>query len=264
MSTTLKVLTFNLRVVADVDGINSFFNRTGRILDTIKEQSPDLIGFQEVSGSKGMRKWLDDALAPIGYTVVGCGREKNYRGEASCLAYKRDLFELIRLETRWLSATPLIPGSRYANDQSGCPRVYTAATLKHIESDEVFIFINTHLDHQGSDARKLGALDIVRYLSERGLPFVVTGDMNALPGTPEIEVFTTYKPCGREVVNATADVGGTFHAFGKYSEDKMKQIDYIFTDLPCDASKSFVLPDEPVDGVYISDHRPVCAFIDLP
>ncbi len=264
MSTTLKVFTFNLRVAVEVDGINNFFNRTGRILDTIKEYSPDLIGFQEVSGSRGMRKWLDDALAPIGYTVVGCGREKNYRGEASCLAYKRDLFELIRLETRWLSATPLSPGSRYVTDQSGCPRVYTAATLKHIDSDELFIFLNTHLDHKGSDARKLGALDIVRYLSEQKLPFIVTGDMNAVPGTPEIEVFTAYEPCGRPVLDATANIGGTFHSFGRIAPEEMTQIDYVFTDLPCDPSRSFVLPDEPVNGIYISDHRPVCAFIELP
>ncbi len=262
MSTTLKVFTFNLRVAAQVDGINMFFNRTGRILDTVKEHSPDLIGFQEASSD--MRKWLGDALAPLGYTVVGCGREKTYRGEATSIAFKRDLFELIALETRWLSATPLVPGSRYAADQSSCPRVYTAATLKHIDSDEVFIFLNTHLDHKGSEARKLGALDIVRYLSERKLPSIITGDMNAVPGTPEIDAFTAYEINGRPVINATSDVGGTFHAFGKYSEEKMPQIDYIFTDLPCDTSKSFVLPDEPVDGVYISDHRPVCAFIDLP
>ncbi len=262
MSATLKVFTFNLRVVAQVDGVNIFFNRTGRILDTIKEYSPDLIGFQEVSGE--MKKWLGDAIAPLGYTVVGCGREKAYRGEATVIAYKRDLFELIALETRWLSATPLVPGSRYAADQSNCPRIYTAATLKHVDSDEVFIFLNTHLDHKGSEARKLGALDVIRYLSEKKLPFIITGDMNALPGTPEIDAFTAYEPAGRPVVNATADVGGTFHGFGKYSPEDMNQIDYIFTDLPCDKSRSFVLPDDPVNGLYISDHRPVCAFIDLP
>ncbi len=262
MSTTLKVFTFNLRVVAQVDGINMFFNRTGRILETIRDHMPDLIGFQEVSVA--MKKWLSDDLAPLGYTVVGCGRGKDYDGEATVVAFKRDLFELIALETRWLSATPLVPGSRYAADQSSCPRIYTAATLKHHDSSEVFIFLNTHLDHKGSEARKLGALDVVRYLSERKLPVIITGDMNANPGTPEIEAFTAYEINGKPVINATADVGGTFHGFGKYSPEKMPQIDYIFTDLPCDTSRSFVLPDEPVDGIYISDHRPVCAFIDLP
>lgn len=262
MSATIKVFTFNLRVIAEVDGINIFHNRTGRISDTIKEHAPDIIGFQECSTI--MKKWLGNELSPLGYTVVGCGRSADYRGESTCIAYKRDDFELIALETRWLSATPLVPGSRYAADQSSCPRVYTAATLKHKDSDEIFIFLNTHLDHKGSEARKLGALDVVRYLSERKLPFIITGDMNANPGTPEIEAFTAYEINGKPVVNTTADVGGTFHAFGRYSREKMPQIDYIFTDLPCDTSKSFVIIDEPVEGIYISDHSPVCAFVDLP
>jgi endonuclease/exonuclease/phosphatase family metal-dependent hydrolase len=262
MSTPIKVCTFNLRVVAEVDGINIFYNRTGRIYETIKNESPEIIGFQEVNPF--MKKWLGDELSPLGYTVVGCGRGKDYRGEATCIAFKRDYFELISLETRWLSATPLVPGSRYAADQSGCPRVYTAATLKHNDSDEIFIFLNTHLDHKGSEARKLGALDVVRYLSERNLPCIITGDMNAIPGTPEIEAFTAYELGGKTVIEATATVGGTFHSFGHYTPEKAHKIDYIFTTLPCDPSKSYVIKDIPVDGLYISDHNPVCAFIELP
>ena len=260
--TTLKVFTFNLRVSVKGDGINYFPNRTPRILECIKEHSPDLIGFQEASTS--MRKWMNDELSAIGYTVVGCGREKNYRGEATSIAYKRDCFELVALETRWLSVTPTKSASRYIGDQSECPRVYTAATLKHADSDQLFIFLNTHLDHKGSNARKLGALDVMRYLSERNLPFIITGDMNATPSTPEIKVFTEYKPCGRTVSEVTENIGGTFHDYGRIPVERMPQIDYIFTDLECDPSKSFVLPDEPVEGIYISDHRPVCGFVDLP
>ena len=43
MSTEIKVCTFNLRVIADVDGNNIFYNRKGRIADTIKEDSPEAI-----------------------------------------------------------------------------------------------------------------------------------------------------------------------------------------------------------------------------
>ena len=261
MSTKIKVCTFNLRVIAEVDGMNIFHHRKGRIANTIKEHAPDLIGFQEAASS--MKQWLGEELAPLGYTVVGCGRGKDYRGEATCIAFKRDDFELIALETRWLSATPLVPGSRYAADQSSCPRVYTAATLKHKDSDEIFIFLNTHLDHKGSEARKLGALDVVRYLSEQHLPCIITGDMNAVPGTPEIDAFTAYEINGKPVIDATATLGGTFHGFGKYSPEKAHKIDYIFTDLPCDISKSYIVTDTPADGLYISDHNPVCAIVEL-
>jgi endonuclease/exonuclease/phosphatase family metal-dependent hydrolase len=256
MSTTLKVCTFNLRVIAEVDGNNIFHNRKGRILDTIKENAPDIIGFQEAASV--MKKWLGDELAPLGYTVVGCGRSADYRGESTCIAFKRDDFELIALETRWLSATPLVPGSRYAADQSSCPRVYTAATLKHKDSDEIFVFLNTHLDHKGKIARLLSAAQLIQYLSAKPYKFVLTGDFNARPDAPEIAAFTG---AGLGIVDATSELGGTFHNFGM-RETKSK-IDYIFTNLACDKANSYIVPDESVEGVYISDHHPVCATVEI-
>ena len=100
------------------------------------------------------------------------------------------------------------------------------------------------------------------YVSEKGLPFIITGDMNALPGTPEIAAFTEYRPCGRETVDATKYIGGTFHGFGKRPPEEMSKIDYVFTDMPCDPADSLLIPDEPVDGLYISDHRPVMAVVE--
>lgn len=256
----LKVFTFNLRVEAQVDGINHFQNRRGRILETITSYSPDLIGFQEVNDN--MRAWLGDALAPLGYTVVGCGRMADMRGESTVAAFKRNAFELVSLENKWLSMTPEVPGSTYGGDQSGCPRIFTAAVLKPV-SGAPFLFLNTHLDHKGAVARLLGAVEVMQYVSEKKLPCVITGDMNARPGTPEIAAFTAQKPNGVPMQDATALLGGTFHGFGHYPPEKMSKIDYIFTDLPCDPEKSFIIPDEPVDGVYISDHRPVCAFVEV-
>ncbi|MCQ2427552.1 MAG: endonuclease/exonuclease/phosphatase family protein [Clostridia bacterium] len=258
MKKEYKVFTFNLRVEAEVDGINHFRNRKGRILDTIKSYSPDLIGFQEANDN--MRTWLKSELPALGYTVVGCGRLKDYRGESTPIAFKNSEFELVNLETRWLSGTPGVPGSTFKGDQSGCPRLMVAAELSPV-SGENFVFLNTHLDHKGSTARLLGAIEVTQYLSDKGLPFVLTGDMNAWPDTAEIKAFTSFKTCGRPVIDATAALGGTFHAFG--TREKMSKIDYIFTDMTCDAAKSFVLPDEPKEGIYISDHRPVCAFVEI-
>ncbi len=255
----LKVFTFNLRVEAEVDGINRFSNRHGRVLGVIEEYLPDLIGFQEVNDD--MRAWLGDALPALGYTTLGCGRNADYRGECTVIAFLRSKFDVVSMETRWLSATPLVPGSTYGGDQSRCPRVFTAAVLKPKEGAP-FLFLNTHLDHKGQTARLLGAVQCISYVSEKGLPFIITGDMNAKPGTPEIDVFTAYTPCGRPVIDATAPLGGTFHGFGKYSPENMTKIDYIFTDMPCDVSESLVIPDEPVEGLYISDHRPVMAVIE--
>ena len=91
---------------------------------------------------------------------------------------------------------------------------------------------------------------------------IITGDMNANPGTPEIEMFTSFENHGRQSIDATKELGGTFHAFGQKKADEMPKIDYIFTDMKCDISESRIIPDIPVEGKYISDHFPVEAFIE--
>lgn len=252
----IKVFTFNLRTESKNDGINYFPNRRGRILETIRTYNPDIIGFQEATDS--MREWLREALD--GYTVVGCGRGKNYRGESTLIAYRKNDFEMISCETFWLSLTPGVPGSSYGFDQSACPRVATAALLKPVNGGEPFIFCNTHLDHKGKTARLLGSVQLIQYLTSKPYKFILTGDFNATPDTPEITVFTSVKE--NPIIDATAGLGGTFHGF-TLREIKDK-IDYIFTNLPCDASESFVIPDEgDSEGIYISDHNPVCAFIEV-
>ena len=255
----IKVMTFNLRVEApSVDGINDLPFRKGRILETIANESPDLIGFQEARDST--RAWLRDTLTD--YVVVGCGRYANYRGESAPLAFRKDKFELVSLDTFWLSSTPKIPESRYdGSDQSDCPRIATAVVLKPIESDELLLFINTHTDHQGATSRILASAQILEYASQKGLNTVITGDFNAQPDSTEIKMITANKAFS--LVDATATVGPTFHAFGKIPAEDCVKIDYVFTNLPSNTDESYAVEDIPVDGVYISDHQPVVAFVEI-
>ncbi|HHT53346.1 MAG TPA: endonuclease/exonuclease/phosphatase family protein [Clostridiales bacterium] len=253
----IKVFTMNLRTESRGDGINYFPNRQGRILDTIRTHTPDIIGFQEVTDN--MRRWLVDALD--GYTVLGCGRGSGFHGESTSIAYRKGAFELLWLENFWLSLTPTVPGSTYRLDQSACPRIATAALLAPLSGEAPFVFCNTHLDHRGKTARLLGSVQLLQYLTQKPEGFILTGDFNAPPGTPEIEIITSVN--SRRIVDATAGLPGTFHGFGRVPDQEKSKIDYIFTDLPCDTSESFVVPDIPEEGVYISDHNPVCAFIEV-
>ena len=254
MPAKLKVFSFNIRLDVKEDGINNFFNRTDRIIDCINSHKPDLIGFQEATPA--MRGFLRDNLTD--YTVVGCGREKNLLGESTAIAFKKDDFEMISLDTFWLSPTPRVPGSKYTEDQSPCPRNCTVVYLKHKDCDKPFYAYNTHLDHWGKMARIHGAMQIMQYASEKGGQFVITGDFNALPDAPEIKLITG-SPVGAKDV--TASLGGTFHDFGRL-EEKQK-IDYIFTNAKCDENETFAIEDEGIEGVYISDHYPVCAFVEF-
>jgi endonuclease/exonuclease/phosphatase family metal-dependent hydrolase len=250
----LKIFTVNARL--DVDkGANDFELRKHRMAELINTEKPDIIGFQEATGRirAELAKMLD------GYYVLGCGREKNYGGESAAIAYRIDKFELIKLDTFWLSATPDIAGSRYGEDQSKCPRVTTAALLVLKEGGKPFWFINTHLDHIGSTARLLGATQIMQYISSKREPCILTGDFNAGPTSKEIRSFSANEHLG--LVDCTANIEGTFHDYGRM--EKMSKIDYIFTNMSCDVSKSFAFSDDAPNGTYYSDHLPVCAYIEV-
>lgn len=253
MAVKLKVCTFNLRHAIDVDGDNIFWNRTGRVLETIEREAPDLIGFQEVT--EAMRVWLQTELR--GYTVLA----PDFAGDAPVIAYRTSAFHLAAVEHFWLSATPNIPASRFGGDQSKYPRMAVAATLKHAEAAEPLRFFNTHLDHKGVTARLLGATQLMQAMSLWGGRFVLTGDFNALPDTPEIKTITACPSL--PVTDATAELGGTFHSFGRKAPEEKTKIDYIFTNASCDPAEAYIVEDLPVDGIYISDHNPVCAYITL-
>lgn len=254
MSEKIKVMSFNLRIAVDCDGINHFDNRLWRIVEFLKEEKPDIVGFQEVNGH--MKEMLNASLNE--YVLVGCGRDKDYSGESALIGYRKDKFELLRFENFWLSATPDIPGSRYGFDQSMCPRITSAALLKMHGGSEPFWFVNTHLDHEGANARVFGALQLIQFVSTKRYPCVITGDFNAEPNEDCIKLMVENNDF--PLVEATSSIGPTFHA---YTKKPFAKIDYVFTSLKCDPSESVLYDDEPVNGVYMSDHRPIAAFVEL-
>lgn len=253
----LKLMTFNLRIANAADGINAFDNRKERIKETVLYEKPDIIGFQEANDS--MIEWIKVAIRSK-YFIVGTGRNADRTGEGARIAFKKKKFELVSLETIWLSEAPDIPGSCYSVDQSVCPRVFTAIELMDKKTKKILRVVNTHLDHKGELARVCGATQIMQYVSVRNklipCPNVVMGDLNARPDSDAIKIFKAHLP------DITEEVGQTFHGFGRITNDPDCHIDYIFSDAK-KASPSYAVPDESVGGVYISDHYPVCAFIEI-
>ncbi|MBQ8743455.1 MAG: endonuclease/exonuclease/phosphatase family protein [Clostridia bacterium] len=249
----IKVMTLNLLTDCGASGANSFDKRILRVVDMINTEMPDIIGFQEVTDR--MRKKLCEVL--VGYTLQGCGRDADCHGEAMTVAYRTDVFELLALENIWLSPTPGIPGSRFKGDQSLCPRMLTSLRLKHRFIDRPFRFINTHFDHVGSSARCLEAAELSQVISLYKDKFILTGDFNATPDTPEIDLILSSLE-QRNIIDCTKDIKASFHGLGKIENHK---IDYIFTDGSC--KKAYAVEDVPVDGTYFSDHNPLCAEITL-
>ena len=67
------------------------------------------------------------------------------------------------MQSYWLSETPYVPASRYA-EQSICPRICNEALFEDLETGKVFRIVNTHLDHIGAQARILGLRQILEKL----------------------------------------------------------------------------------------------------
>ena len=84
------------------------------------------------------------------------------------------------------------------------------------------------------------------------------GDMNAVPECSEITEFVQdIKKI--EWKDATDKLGGTYHAFGEHKTET--QIDYIFSSLSYE--NSYCIRDVFGEGIYYSDHYPVCAEFDV-
>ena len=258
---TIRVFTYNIRTEAAGDGINAFTNRKEFVKEAFPKYEADVIGFQETQPH--MRQWIIDNFPD--YEICGVGRNSDLLGESNIVAFKRNKFDLVSLETFWLSDTPRKAGSRFSTDQSGCPRICTCTTLYHRETGKAFRHYNTHLDHVGQFAQAQGISLILNRIAADydawALPVILTGDFNVTPDSVVYKSVVSFNGCGGEVLrDVTADVGPTFHG---YRPKKVhSKIDYIFTTMPCDETKSFTATDEK-DGVYLSDHYPVCAELEI-
>lgn len=253
----VKIMTYNLRVDNAGDGINSFSNRTDRVIAMLDEQQPDVIGFQECTHQ--MRAYLEQHMPA--YAFVGCGRERNYQGESMAIAYRKQKFAPVQVDNFWLTATPRVAGSTLGGDQSPCPRMATVAVLYCFDTDCEICVCNTHLDHVGVVARQIEAALLCTALDAYKQPLVLMGDMNAKPNTPEIATITAAMQA-RGAQDITAHLGGTFHNFGRREPDKYSKIDYIFANGTCRACN--IVPDDRENqGLYYSDHFAIIAEIAI-
>ena len=246
----MRFVTFNLRCDHGQDGNNCFVFRQPLILEAIAENQPDVMCFQEVLPH--MARWLKVNLPE--YYVVGCGRGERLDSEQMTIAIRRDRYDLLEMHTYWLSDTPEVPGSLYPG-QSDNPRICTEVMLMEEGSGQLYRVVNTHLDHVGAEARRRGLLQILgtvpRVEAFAQAPMILAGDFNAQPEDPEMAPL--FKDPSLRVI--TTDVGFTYHGYGKAERPSL--IDYIVLRGALSCEKVWKWTTER-NGVYLSDHYPVC------
>jgi hypothetical protein len=120
-------------------------------------------------------------------------------------------------------------------------------------TQQVILFLNTHWDHRGKEARKQSAILINKKLEELvsplSMPVILTGDLNEGihgPGVCQLRLATW------------RIVSGKTGTFVDWSKNRTAVIDFImYRNLQ--PLQFCILPDEFKSGRMMSDHRPIFA-----
>jgi len=264
---TIKVMSYNIRLDTESDGVNQWKNRIDKVYNLIKNNNPDLLGVQEAMHNQMMD--LKNNLT--GYDFVGVGRDDGKeKGEYSAIFYKKDKFEVLTQKTFWLSETPDVPGSK--SWDAAITRVVTVAILKDRATGKTFAYFNTHFDHIGIEARKNSAklikiliagfnagVSIAENHSE--LPLIVSGDFNSEPTDEPYQTMLNGSDIKLFDSRPAEDLTGTFCGF-EVNSIKCKTIDYVFHSTHWKTTSYQVIQTH--DGKYYpSDHLPVVATLIL-
>lgn len=258
---SLSVMTFNIRMATTSDGINQWENRKDRAAQTVDFYEADACGMQEVLYSQLVD--LEKRLPAYGW--VGIGRDDGKKaGEFSPIFYLKDRLKLIETKTFWLNEHPETVGLGW---DAKINRVVTWAKFEDKATSKQFIMFNTHFDHQGVVARRESAKLLLAKVKEisGNLPYVVTGDFNAMPSQEPIQILTDtskdYYFTNAKQLSKTPHFGpeGTFTAF-TVSERDNEPIDHIFVPQTAEVLKHATLSGT-WSGLFASDHHAVMAVL---
>jgi endonuclease/exonuclease/phosphatase family metal-dependent hydrolase len=178
----VRVMSYNVRYGTAPDGENHWDKRKALLAETVKAFDPDLLGTQETLAAQ--RDYLAGQLPK--HAAFGVGREDGKEaGEMMAVFWRADRFEKLAGGHFWLSASPDAPGVK--GWDAAHPRMVTWVKLRDRTAPgaKPVLWLNTHLDNRGRQARVEGAKalrDRMGALGD-GCSLVVTGDFNAAEGS---------------------------------------------------------------------------------
>lgn len=263
-SSSLSIMSYNLRFDNPDDGDNRWEARKHRVANLIRFYRPTFVGTQE--GLVHQLEYLNEALS--GYRRIGISRDGSASsGEFSAIFYDTDKVELVEHSdnTLWLSETPSKPGKSWDAD---LPRVLTYGQFKRRSDDTKFFVFNTHFDHRGATARVKSAELVVKTVGDlaEGKPVVVTGDFNAEPDSRPYAIMvdreTSLKDAYETSIQPHLGPQFTFEGFEVRAGQTPKRIDYIFVNEQVKVHKHAIISSFRGNR-YPSDHLPVYAEISF-
>jgi endonuclease/exonuclease/phosphatase family metal-dependent hydrolase len=256
----LRVMTFNIRYNNPADGPDAWPHRQDGVAALIRYHDADLIGLQEaqIDQLRDLERLLPE------YARFGLARDDGRPSdEYSSIMYRSARFEVLDQGMFWLSETPNVPGSR--GWDARFPRIATWGRFRDRSTGDTILQLNTHFDHIGVQAREESARLLARWLAEnsRGLPVIVTGDLNTLPESAPIQVLLDPNTAPR--LYDAFDVSEQPHygpnsTWNRFREvEPGRRIDFIFVGDGVRVRNHAALTDRLPNGRFPSDHLPVIA-----
>jgi endonuclease/exonuclease/phosphatase family metal-dependent hydrolase len=254
----INVITYNIRYNTPNDSINAWPNRCNMVCGLLRFHEAGIFGLQEAL--IGQINDIKKQLPQMKY--IGVGRDDGKEaGEFSPIFFDSIKFKLINKGWFWLSETPEKPG--YGWD-AHFNRICTWVKLKP-KKGTPFLYLNTHLDHQGDIARAESAKLIMKKIDElnsKHFPVILSGDFNLTPEAAPIQYIKQHlKDCREISMELPYGPDGTFNNFD-FNSKLPDRIDYIFVNEKVTVLKYAVLTDSK-ENRYPSDHLPVMVKLRL-
>ena len=245
----LRVMQFNLLTSTKKRRSHPWRLRKRNIARIFENLQPDVVGTQEAN----YRQLLDLAeLLPeydfLGEGNLGASMIGDERNWYCATFYRRDRIRPLDSEepgrSLWLSGTPEVPASQFHLGTR--PRLVTWNHFEMIGSGRDFVFGTTHLEAVNPLHRRRSALMLREHVSRKvkemgaDLPVFLTGDFNAVAGSPEIRAMEEDRGDLEPLFDAwtathgnAGPAGATFRGLGL--RDRMgelllgpRRIDYVF------------------------------------
>ena len=249
-SEKINIMTYNIRLDTENDGINMWDNRKEGIVSLIKEEDVDILGIQEALPDQ--IDYLSNQLKD--YNYIGEGRNGGNSGEYSAIYFKSEKISLKEEETFWLSETPRVPSIGW---DAAINRIVTFGVFYIKNSKKELIVYNTHFDHIGKVAREKSAIMILNHITKNNYldkSLVVMGDLNANTDEPPIKVLSEKLEDSFKMMPLKDSIG-TFNGFDINSK-LSDRIDYVFTKNIKIIDYRHIYKKLP-NGLWPSDHLPI-------
>ncbi|GIO34876.1 MULTISPECIES: endonuclease/exonuclease/phosphatase family protein [Paenibacillus] len=232
----LRVLTYNIHHGEGMDGVLDL----ERIAGVIRSARPDLVALQEVDRHLSRSGGADQA-AELGRLT---GMHHRF---AQAIAFDGGEYGIAILSKFPFES---VHAMMLPNEPGGEQRVMLAAKLALGHGLPSVVFADTHLewqeDVQLAERIRWAQADRIREYLKDKTPFILAGDMNALPDSGPIRTWTETM-----MDDATAHIGPTHPVDGK--------IDYILFDKQ---SGWRLATSEAIPENTASDHVPVLAVLE--